>query len=363
MKADRGQRSRTSGERDASQPQVRDQTEPFFANATNTFNSGEAEQSHAALAPKVRPVEGIRQSASLSWRTLVQIKHNPTELVDFSIQPIMFLLLFTYVFGGAIAGSTGDYLTFALPGLIVQNALFGTLNTGLGLNTDLTKGVFDRLRALPIARWAPLAGRIGADMVKQAWAMALLLGLGSIMGFRVGTGVAGVLGAFGLLLVVAFAFAWISVLVGVLVSEPDKVMMFGFAVMFPLTFVSNVFVPTDTMPGWLQALGGREPGDDRGRRDPWPAGQRPGRGPGDGRAAVGGRDHGRVRARWRSAPSASAHDGWRWWPARRRPPPLRRECLVGEGAEGVGGGREAFRVRLGERLLAQCGRSSDSTRP
>jgi oleandomycin transport system permease protein len=209
--------------------------------------------SHAALAPKVRPVEGIRQSASLSWRTLVQIKHNPTELVDFSIQPIMFLLLFTYVFGGAIAGSTGDYLTFALPGLIVQNALFGTLNTGLGLNTDLTKGVFDRLRALPIARWAPLAGRIGADMVKQAWAMALLLGLGSIMGFRVGTGVAGVLGAFGLLVVVAFAFAWISVLVGVLVSEPDKVMMFGFAVMFPLTFVSNVFVPTDTMPGWLQA--------------------------------------------------------------------------------------------------------------
>jgi oleandomycin transport system permease protein len=207
----------------------------------------------ASVAPKIRPVEGIRQSVSLSWRTLVQIKHNPVELIDFSIQPIMFLLLFTYVFGGAIAGSTGDYLTFALPGLIVQNALFGTMNTGLGLNTDLTKGVFDRLRALPIARWSPLAGRIGADMVKQAWAMALLLGLGAIMGFRVGTGVAGVLGAFGLLLVVAFAFAWISVLVSVLVSEPDKVMMFGFAVLFPLTFVSNVFVPTDTMPGWLQA--------------------------------------------------------------------------------------------------------------
>jgi oleandomycin transport system permease protein len=206
-----------------------------------------------ALPPRVRPSEGIRQSASLSWRTLVQIKHNPTELIDFSIQPIMFLLLFTYVFGGAIAGSTGDYLTFALPGLIVQNALFGTLNTGLGLSTDLTKGVFDRLRALPIARWAPLAGRIGADVAKQAWAMALLLGLGAVMGFRVGTNVAGVLGAFGLLLVVALAFSWISVLVGVLVSEPDKVMMFGFAVMFPLTFVSNVFVPTDTMPGWLQS--------------------------------------------------------------------------------------------------------------
>jgi oleandomycin transport system permease protein len=206
-----------------------------------------------ALPSKVRPAEGLRQSVSLSWRTLVQIKHNPMELIDFSIQPIMFLLLFTYVFGGAIAGSTGDYLTFALPGLIVQNALFGTLNTGIGLNTDLTKGVFDRLRSLPIARWAPLAGRIGADLVKQAWAMALLLGLGAIMGFRVGTSFAGVLGAFGLLLLFAMAFSWISVLVGLVVSEPDRVMVFGFAVMFPLTFVSNAFVPTDTMPGWLQA--------------------------------------------------------------------------------------------------------------
>jgi oleandomycin transport system permease protein len=206
-----------------------------------------------ALSPRVRPVEGLRQSASLSWRTLVQVKHNPTELIDFSVQPVMFLLLFTYVFGGAIAGSTSDYLTFALPGLIVQNALFGTLNTGVGLSNDLTKGVFDRLRALPIARWAPLTGRIMADTVKQAWAMALLLGLGAIMGFRVGTSVAGVLGAFGLLLVVALAFSWISVLVGVLVREPERVMVFGFAVMFPLTFVSNVFVPADTMPGWLQA--------------------------------------------------------------------------------------------------------------
>src|SRR5689334_2218740 len=108
-----------------------------------------------ALAPRVRPADGLRQSLSLSWRTLVQIKHNPTELIDFSIQPIMFLVLFTYVFGGAIAGSTDDYLTFALPGIIVQNALFATLNTGVGLNNDMTKGVFDRLRSLPIARWAP----------------------------------------------------------------------------------------------------------------------------------------------------------------------------------------------------------------
>jgi oleandomycin transport system permease protein len=205
-----------------------------------------------ALAPRSRPFEGLTQSLTLSWRTLVQIKHNPMELIDFSIQPIMFLLLFTYVFGGAISGTTGDYLTFALPGIIVQNSLFGTLNTGVGLNTDLTKGVFDRLRALPIARWSPLAGRIGADMVKQAWAMALLLGLGAIMGFRVGTDVVSVVGAFLLMLGFAMAFSWISVLVGMLVNEPEKVMIFGFAVMFPLTFVSNAFVPGHTMPGWLQ---------------------------------------------------------------------------------------------------------------
>lgn len=205
-------------------------------------------------APRVRPLEGLAQSLTLAWRTLVQIKHNPMELIDFSVQPIMFLLLFTYVFGGAIAGNSTDYLMFALPGIVVQNALFGTLNTGVGLNSDLTKGVFDRLRALPIARWSPLAGRIGADMVKQAWAMALLLGLGAVLGFRVGTGVAGVLASFGLLLVFAMAFSWISVLVGMLVSEPEKVMIFGFAVMFPLTFVSNVFVPADTMPGWLRGF-------------------------------------------------------------------------------------------------------------
>lgn len=204
------------------------------------------------LTPRVTPVEGVRQSITLAWRTLVQIRHSPTELIDFSIQPIMFLLLFTYVFGGAIAGSTGDYLTFALPGIIVQNALFATLNTGVGLNNDLTKGVFDRLRSLPIARWAPLAGRITADAVKQAWAIALLFGLGTILGFRVTTGFGGVLGAFAIVLAFSLAFSWISVLVGMLVSEPDKVMIFGFAVLFPLTFVSNAFVQTSTMPGWMQ---------------------------------------------------------------------------------------------------------------
>ncbi|PWU49667.1 ABC transporter [Micromonospora globispora] len=208
----------------------------------------------AALAPARRLglAAGLRHTLTLAWRSLVQIKHNPMELLDLSIQPVMFVLLFTYVFGGAISGSPGDYLKFALPGIIVQNAFFATMTTGFGLNTDLTKGVFDRLRALPIARWSPLAGRILADTVKQAWSVSLLVGVGAILGFRLGNGVLGLLGAFALLLAFSLAASWISVLVGVLVSEPDKVQIFGFMVIFPLTFTSNAFVPTETMPSWLQ---------------------------------------------------------------------------------------------------------------
>jgi len=207
-----------------------------------------------ALNPRVSPIEGLRQTLTLAWRTLVQVRHNPFELLDFSIQPIMFVLLFTYVFGGAISGSTSAYLTFALPGIIVMNMLFVTMYVGMGLNTDLTKGVFDRLRSLPIARWAPLSGRIAADLVKQAWSIALLLVVGMLMGFRIGTNWAGLVGAFALLLVFALAFSWVSVLVGVLAKDPEHVQIFGFTALFPLTFVSSVFVPTDEMPGWLQAF-------------------------------------------------------------------------------------------------------------
>jgi oleandomycin transport system permease protein len=206
-----------------------------------------------AAEPRVSPADGLRHTGTLAWRTLVQIKHNPFELLDFSVQPVMFLLLFTYVFGGAISGSPGDYLTFGLAGIVVQNLLFATLNTGVGLNSDISKGVFDRLRSLPIARWSPLAGRIVADMIKQAWAVALLLGVGMILGFRVATGPLEVLAAFALLLVFGMAASWMSVLVGMLVSAPEKVQIFGFVLLFPLTFASNAFAPTGSMPGWLQA--------------------------------------------------------------------------------------------------------------
>ena len=206
------------------------------------------------LAPRVTPVQGLRQSLTLAWRTIVQIRHNPWELGDFSFQPIMFVLLFTYVFGGAIAGDTGAYLTFALPGIIVMNMLFVTMYVGMGLNVDITKGVFDRLRSLPVARWAPLAGRITADLVKQAWSIALLLAVGTLLGFRIGTSLPALLAAVALLLGFALAFSWVSVLVGVIANNPEQMQIFGFTALFPVTFVSNVFVPTETMPGWLQAV-------------------------------------------------------------------------------------------------------------
>ena len=206
------------------------------------------------LAERVSPVEGLRQTMTLAWRTLVQIRHNPWELGDFSFQPIIFVLLFTYVFGGAISSSTGEYLTFALPGLIVMNMFFVTMYVGMGLNTDLTKGVFDRLRSLPLARWAPLAGRITADLVKQAWSIALLLGVGAVLGFRIRTSAVDVLAAVALILVFALAFSWVSVLVGVLAGNPEQVQLFGFTALFPITFVSDALVPAETMPGWLQAF-------------------------------------------------------------------------------------------------------------
>jgi oleandomycin transport system permease protein len=213
----------------------------------------------APLPARVGPLRAVQQTCSLAWRTLVQVKHNPFELMDFSIQPIMFLLLFVYVFGGALGGSTHDYLQYVLAGIIVQNALFTTMNTATGLSTDLEKGFSSRLRALPIARFAPLAGRIVADLAKQAWAIALLLAVGTIMGFRVQTGPLAVLAAAGLVLLCTLAFAWILVWVGMLVASPEKVQIFGFVILFPLTFTSGAFVRTGTMPGGLQAFSKANP--------------------------------------------------------------------------------------------------------
>ncbi|WP_018174220.1 MULTISPECIES: ABC transporter permease [unclassified Thioalkalivibrio] len=197
-------------------------------------------------------MKALDQTLALAWRSLVQVRRNPWELGDYSIQPILFLVLFLYVFGGAVAGSTEAYLPFVLPGVIAMNMLFVTVYVGHGLNTDLTRGVFDRFRALPIPRWAPLAGRILADLLKQALCIALLLIVGVLLGFRVETSVWEVLAMVALVLVFASAASWIMVLVGVLSRDPEHVQLFGFTALFPVTFVSTAFVPLDTMPTVLQ---------------------------------------------------------------------------------------------------------------
>lgn len=203
---------------------------------------------HAAPAPltldkRVSPATTGRNIMTLAWRSLVQIKHNPMELIDLSVQPIMFVLLFAYVFGPPMAGSVEDYLPIVIPGIIAQNALFATMTTGVGLNVDVTKGVFDRLRSLPISRTAPLAGRMLADTVKQVWSMTVLLAVGFLIGFRIETNVAGLIGAFLLLVAFSALFAWASVYIGLAVNEPEKVQIFGFTIIFPITFLSSAFVP------------------------------------------------------------------------------------------------------------------------
>ncbi|MBK1673416.1 ABC transporter [Ectothiorhodospira shaposhnikovii] len=199
-------------------------------------------------------MRALQQCLTLAWRSLVQVRHNPWELGDYSIQPILFLVLFLFVFGGAVAGSTEDYLSFILPGVIVMNLVFVTVYVGHGLNSDLTKGVFDRLRALPIPRWAPLAGRILADMVKQVLCILLLLGVGFLLGFRMEAPWWGLPVMIVLLLAFALSFSWVMVLVGVMSRDPEHVQLFGFTALFPVTFVSNAFVPLETLPSWLQTL-------------------------------------------------------------------------------------------------------------
>ncbi len=208
----------------------------------------------AAPARRLSPLTGIENTLTLTWRSLLKIRTNMEDLVGLSLQPIMFLVLFTYVFGGAISGSTHGYLQYALPGLLVQSVLFATLGTGLMLNADITGGVFDRFRSLPIARWAPLAGAILGDMARYMISVAVMLGFGMVLGFRILTSPLAAAAGCALVLGFALAMCWISALIGLLARTAQGVQVFGFTVMFPIVFASNLLVPARTMPGWLQAF-------------------------------------------------------------------------------------------------------------
>ncbi len=207
-----------------------------------------------ALARRPGLASGLANTFTLTWRSVLKIRTNMEDVLGLSLNPIMFLLLFTYVFGGAIAGDTHSYLQYELPGILVLSVVFATLGTGLMLNQDITAGVFDRFRSLPIPRWAPLAGAVLGDIIRYMISVAITLGFGMLLGFRITT--SPLSAAAGCLLVLAFALAlcWVSALIGLLVKTPQGVQYFGSLLYFPLTFGSNVLVPTQTMPGWLQAF-------------------------------------------------------------------------------------------------------------
>jgi ABC transporter DrrB family efflux protein len=204
---------------------------------------------------RIGPLGGLRNTFTLTWRSVLKIRTNMEDVIGLSLQPIMFLLLFTYVFGGAIGhGSIHDYLEYELPGLLVMTVVFATLGTGLMLNQDISSGVFDRFRSLPIARSAPLAGAVLGDMVRYLISVAITIGFGLILGFRVTTNPLSAVAACLLLLAFALAMCWVSALIGMLVKTPQGVQAFGFIAFFPLVFGSNLLAPTATMPGWLQAF-------------------------------------------------------------------------------------------------------------
>jgi ABC-2 type transport system permease protein len=208
------------------------------------------------LAPGARPPRPSALSASLTfgWRAILKIKHVPEQLFDVTAFPIIMTLMFTYLFGGALAGSTGQYLQYLLPGIMVTSVVMITMYTGVGLNTDIEKGVFDRFRTLPVWRPSPLVGMIFGDLLRYILAATVILTVGLILGFRPGGGVLGVLGGMGLLVVFSFAFSWVWTWFGLILRSEKSVMGVSMMVLFPLTFLSNVFVDPVTMPGWLQAF-------------------------------------------------------------------------------------------------------------
>jgi oleandomycin transport system permease protein len=205
-------------------------------------------------AVRIGPSQAMRNGLTLAWRNVVQLKHSPEKLMDVTLMPIIFLLLFLYVFGGVVAGSTHAYLQQLLPGLVAQMGMFASMGLGTSLCEDIHKGVFDRFRSLPIARSAPLIGAVIGDTVRFCVTMVMLVAFGSLLGFRFHTNIVSVLAAFGLAYVFYLAVCWVSALVGLVAPTPQTVQGLAFIWTMPLTFGSSVLLSnTKTMPGWLQA--------------------------------------------------------------------------------------------------------------
>ena len=203
-------------------------------------------RNHAGIA------QTVRNTLTMAWRGLLKIRRTPEQLIDVTVQPILFTLMFTYIFGGAIAGDVQSYLPIIIPGILVQTVITTSVVTGVQLREDMDKGVFDRFRSLPIARIAPLSGALLADTVRYAIATTLTFTMGFIMGFRPAGGFGAVVAAGVLVVVCSWAVSWIFAFFGVVARTASSVQGVSLVILFPLTFLSNAFVPADTMPGWLQ---------------------------------------------------------------------------------------------------------------
>ncbi|WP_129842584.1 ABC transporter permease [Streptomyces sp. RFCAC02] len=205
----------------------------------------------ASRRPAVQ--RALAHSLVLAKRSLIKTLRTPEQLIDVTLQPIIFVVMFVYLLGGAVSGDTTAYLTVLLPAIMVQTVVFATVATGVNLNTDMKKGIFDRFRSLPIIRSAPLLGSVLGDMVRFVVCIAVLLGFGYAVGYRIGTDPLSALAAVLLVILFGFSLIWISVLLGVTAREPGAVQGIMFLAMFPLTFGTNMITPTETLPGWLQA--------------------------------------------------------------------------------------------------------------
>jgi ABC-2 type transport system permease protein len=229
---------------------------PGTAAPSGSFDAMDTPALRSALSSVDRPAPAgpAAASAVFFWRAMLKIKHVPEQLFDVTAFPVMFLLMFTYLFGGALAGSTDVYLQEVLPGILVLTVSMITMYTGLTLNRDIEKGVYDRFRSLPVWRPTTLIGPLVADAVRYTLASAVILGLGFALGFRPGAGVAGVVAAVALLLVFCFSLSWIWTMFSLIMRSENALMGLSMMILFPLTFVSNVFVDPATMPSWLQRV-------------------------------------------------------------------------------------------------------------
>jgi len=195
----------------------------------------------------------LRHSLSLAGRSVKKMVRHPEQFFDVTLQPVLFLIIFVYVLGGAIAGSTQDYLQFVLPGILIQTVLFSTVAIGVNLNTDIKEGVFDRFRSLPIPRSAPLVGATIAECLRYSLTIGVTMVAGLVMGFRTSTSPLKVAAALLLVLFFAWCMCWIAIWLGMILREAGSVQGIGFLALFPLTFGSSMFASADTMPGWLRA--------------------------------------------------------------------------------------------------------------